>query len=59
MVPVSGSAYSYTYATLGEIVAWIIGWSLITEWLFSVSVVAISWSGYTTAALNCSSRYSS
>jgi APA family basic amino acid/polyamine antiporter len=51
MVPVSGSAYSYAYATLGEIVAWIIGWSLITEWLFSVSVVAISWSGYTTAAL--------
>jgi basic amino acid/polyamine antiporter, APA family len=50
MVPVSGSAYSYAYATLGEIVAWIIGWSLITEWLFSVSVVAISWSGYTTAA---------
>jgi basic amino acid/polyamine antiporter, APA family len=51
LVPVSGSAYSYAYATLGEIVAWIIGWSLITEWLFSVSVVAISWSGYTTAAL--------
>ena len=51
MVPVSGSAYSYAYATLGELVAWIIGWSLITEWLFSVSVVAISWSGYTQAAL--------
>ncbi len=52
MVPVSGSAYSYAYATLGELAAWIIGWSLITEWLFSVSVVAISWSGYTTAALH-------
>lgn len=51
MVPVSGSAYSYAYATLGELVAWIVGWSLITEWLFSVSVVAISWSGYTQAAL--------
>jgi APA family basic amino acid/polyamine antiporter len=51
MVPISGSAYSYAYATLGEIVAWIIGWSLITEWLFSVSVVAISWSGYTQAAM--------
>jgi len=51
MVPVSGSAYSYSYATLGEIVAWIIGWSLILEWLFSVSVVAISWSGYVSSAL--------
>jgi APA family basic amino acid/polyamine antiporter len=51
MVPVSGSAYSYCYATLGEIVAWIIGWSLILEWLFSVSVVAISWSGYVSSAL--------
>ena len=51
MVPVAGSAYSYSYATLGEIVAWIIGWSLILEWLFSVSVVAISWSGYVASAL--------
>jgi len=51
MIPVSGSAYSYSYATLGEIVAWIIGWSLILEWLFSVSVVAISWSGYVSSGL--------
>jgi basic amino acid/polyamine antiporter, APA family len=51
MVPIAGSAYSYAYATLGEVVAWIIGWSLILEWLFSTSVVAISWSGYVTAAL--------
>jgi APA family basic amino acid/polyamine antiporter len=51
MVPIAGSAYSYAYATLGEMVAWIIGWSLILEWLFSTSVVAISWSGYVTAAL--------
>jgi basic amino acid/polyamine antiporter, APA family len=51
MVPISGSAYSYSYATLGEIVAWVIGWSLILEWLFSVSVVAISWSGYVSSAL--------
>jgi basic amino acid/polyamine antiporter, APA family len=51
MVPIAGSAYSYAYATLGELVAWLIGWSLMLEWLFSASVVAISWSGYVTAAL--------
>ena len=51
MVPVSGSAYSYAYATLGEGVAWTIGWSLMLEWMFAASVVAISWSGYVQAAL--------
>ena len=51
MVPISGSAYSYSFVTLGEGVAWIVGWSLVLEWLFSASVVAISWSGYTSAAL--------
>ena len=51
MVPISGSAYSYAYVTLGELVAWIIGWSLVLEWLFSAAVVAISWSGYAQAAL--------
>jgi APA family basic amino acid/polyamine antiporter len=51
MVPIAGSAYSYAYATLGELVAWVIGWSLLLEWLFGGSVVAISWSGYMTAAL--------
>ena len=51
MVPISGSAYSYSFVTLGEGVAWIIGWSLVLEWLFSASVVAISWSGYASAAL--------
>ena len=51
MVPISGSAYSYSYVTLGEGIAWIIGWSLVLEWLFSASVVAISWSGYASAAL--------
>jgi len=51
MVPVSGSAYTYAYVTLGELVAWLIGWNLVLEWLFSASVVAVSWSGYTTAAL--------
>ncbi len=49
MVPISGSAYSYAYVTLGELVAWIIGWSLVLEWLFSASLVAISWSGYVRA----------
>ncbi len=46
MVPVSGSAYTYAYATLGEIVAWIIGWDLIIEYAIGNVAVAISWSGY-------------
>ena len=45
MVPISGSAYSYAYVTLGELAAWIVGWSLVLEWLFSASLVAIGWSG--------------
>jgi len=52
LVPISGSAYTYAYVTLGELVAWIIGWSLVLEWLFSASLVAISWSGYAQAALH-------
>ena len=46
MVPVSGSAYTYAYATLGELVAWIIGWDLILEYAVGNVAVAISWSGY-------------
>jgi APA family basic amino acid/polyamine antiporter len=46
MLPVSGSAYSYSYATLGEIVAWFIGWNLVLEYLFAVATVAVGWSGY-------------
>lgn len=46
MIPVSGSAYAYSYATLGEIVAWFIGWNLVLEYLFAVATVAASWSGY-------------
>ncbi|MGC8866698.1 MAG: amino acid permease [Elusimicrobiales bacterium] len=46
MVPISGSAYTYAYATLGEIVAWIIGWDLILEYAIGNIAVAISWSGY-------------
>src|SRR6187401_274606 len=45
-VPVAGSAYTYTYATLGEFVAWIIGWILILEYGAGSAVVAISWSAY-------------
>ena len=46
MVPVAGSAYTYAYATLGEFVAWIIGWDLILEYGISAAPVAASWSGY-------------
>ena len=46
MLPVSGSAYSYAYATLGEFVAWFIGWMLILEYTFAAATVAVGWSGY-------------
>ena len=46
MIPVAGSAYSYSYATLGEGVAWFIGWNLILEYLFAAATVAVGWSGY-------------
>ncbi len=46
MIPIAGSAYTYTYATLGELVAWMIGWDLILEYLFSASSVAVGWSEY-------------
>lgn len=46
MMPVSGSAYSYSYATLGELVAWFIGWNLVLEYMFAASTVAVGWSGY-------------
>ncbi|HEX5131769.1 MAG TPA: amino acid permease, partial [Candidatus Krumholzibacteria bacterium] len=46
MVPISGSAYTYAYATLGELIAWIIGWDLIIEYAVGNVAVAISWSGY-------------
>lgn len=46
LVPLSGSAYTYVYVTLGEIAAWLIGWTLLLEYLVSASVVAIGWSAY-------------
>ncbi len=46
MIPISGSAYTYAYATLGEFVAWIIGWDLILEYAVGNAAVAIAWSGY-------------
>jgi APA family basic amino acid/polyamine antiporter len=46
MVPISGSAYTYAYSTLGEIVAWIIGWDLVLEYAVGNVAVAVSWSGY-------------
>lgn len=51
MISTSGSAYTYTYATLGEIFAWAIGWALILEYSVSNMVIAISWSGYFTTML--------
>lgn len=46
LVPISGSAYSYAYTTLGELIAWIIGWDLILEYAVGNIAVAVSWSGY-------------
>ncbi len=56
MVPISGSAYTYAYATLGELVAWIIGWDLIIEYAVGNVAVAISWSG---TSRNCSATWGS
>ncbi len=50
-LPVPGSAYSYTYATLGEVVAWFIGWNLLLEYGISASAVAVSWSAYVASLL--------
>ena len=46
MIPVAGSAYTYTYATMGRFLAWIIGWNLVLEYLAAGSTVAVGWSGY-------------
>lgn len=52
MMPVAGSAYSYTRASMGEAAAWMVGWCLALEYLFAGALVAIGWSGYTQSALH-------
>src|SRR5256714_4398697 len=51
-VPISGSAYTYGYATLGEFVAWVIGWDLILEYALGAATVAVGWPGYLTSILH-------
>src|SRR5205085_1839533 len=51
-IPASGSAYTYSYTVLGELVAWVVGWSLILEYSLVVSGVAVGWSGYAVGFLN-------
>jgi len=51
MIPIAGSAYTYAYSTLGEFLAWIIGWDLILEYLFAASTVSVGWSGYVVSFL--------
>src|ERR1700758_4805249 len=50
-VPVAGSAYTYAYATMGELIAWIVGWDLILEYALGATTVAIGWSGYVVSLL--------
>jgi len=52
MIPVSGGVYSYSYTTMGELLAWFVGWILILEYLFACSSVAVGWSGYMLSLLN-------
>jgi APA family basic amino acid/polyamine antiporter len=51
-VPIAGSAYTYAYATMGEFIAWLIGWDLILEYMVGATTVAIGWSGYVTSVLH-------
>jgi len=51
MYPASGSAYTYSYVVFGELIAWVVGWSLILEYSLVVSAVAVGWSGYATGFL--------
>jgi APA family basic amino acid/polyamine antiporter len=52
LIPVSGSSYTYTYATLGEFFAWIIGWDLVLEYAMGAATVSVGWSGYAVNILN-------
>src|SRR3954471_19400923 len=51
MIPASGSAYTYSYSVLGEVVAWVVGWSLLAEYTLVVATVAVGWSGHANGAL--------
>jgi APA family basic amino acid/polyamine antiporter len=51
MIPIAGSAYTYSYATMGEGIAWFIGWNLVLEYLFAAATVSVGWSGYFSAFL--------
>src|SRR6187397_369185 len=51
MIPVAGSAYTYSYATMGEFIAWIIGWDLVLEYAVAAAVVATAWSEYANRVL--------
>ena len=57
MLPAAGSAYSYSYVVLGEIIAWVVGWSLILEYSLVVSTVAVGWSGYAAPLLHASTGF--
>ena len=57
MVPVSGSAYTYSYAVLGEIIAWMVGWALILEYAVAAGAVAVGWSGYANGFLRAASAW--
>jgi APA family basic amino acid/polyamine antiporter len=52
MIPIAGSAYSYSYATMGELVGWIIGWDLVLEYAVGAAAVSVGWSGYLTVILD-------
>lgn len=52
MLPIAGSAYTYGYATMGELVAWIIGWALVLEYAFGAATVAVGWSGFVSDLLS-------
>ena len=52
MIPIAGSAYTYAYATMGELLAWIIGWDLVLEYAVGAATVSVSWSSYVVALLH-------
>ena len=52
MIPIAGSAYTYSYATMGELIAWVIGWDLVLEYAVGAATVAVSWSGYVASLMN-------